>query len=166
MTCTNGRMYVHSHTLNMHNCGLEGLLTPPPSFSPLTFLSTQLFVPLLSPHLSSPSATAEPSGAHRQWQHPVAGVFTLLEEAAMRQAGGLTGDDIDRGIGQPLEQHGVSLTFGGCGMSNLVRLHTVHVHPAKPALPSTVRTAGISAYPMRLLPSRLLLHQQLLCVSF
>lgn len=30
----------------------------------------------------------------------------------MRQAGGLTGEDIDRGIGQPLEQLGVSLTFG------------------------------------------------------
>lgn len=78
------------------------------------YLCAQLFVPLLSPHLTSPSATAEPAGAHSQRQHPVAGVFTLLEEVAMRQAGGLTGDDIDRGIGQPLEQHGVSLTFGGC----------------------------------------------------
>jgi hypothetical protein len=32
----------------------------------------------------------------------------------MRQAGGLTAEDIDRGFGQPLEQLGVSLTFGEC----------------------------------------------------
>jgi hypothetical protein len=64
--------------------------------------------------VSSPAAAATGGGgqAGRQRQHPVAGVFTLLEEVALRQTGGLTGEDIDRGIGQPLEQLGVALTFG------------------------------------------------------
>jgi hypothetical protein len=77
----------------------------------------QLFVPLISPHVSSPATAAEPAaarGQQHQQQHPVAGVFSLLEEVALRQTGGLTGEDIDRGIGQPLEQLGVSLTFGEC----------------------------------------------------
>lgn len=52
----------------------------------------------------------------------MAGVFSLLEGVALRQAGGLTGEDIERGIGQPLEQLGVALTFGECG-SVAVRRH-------------------------------------------
>jgi hypothetical protein len=93
----------------------------------------QLFVPLLSPHLAGSPAVAssglkgsahtqqqqpQPQHQHQynqqqQQQHnPIAGVFTLLEEVALRQSGGLTGEDIDKGIGQPLEQLGVSLTFG------------------------------------------------------
>lgn len=62
-----------------------------------------------APAGNSPTDQPRP---RRQQQHPAAGVFSLLEEVAMRQAGGLTGEDIDRGIGQPLEQLGVSLTFG------------------------------------------------------
>jgi hypothetical protein len=82
----------------------------------------QLFVPLLSPHLANPAAAAAAAAAgpdgeqarqQGRRQHPVAGVFSLLQEVAMRQAGGLTAEDIDRGFGQPLEQMGVSLTFGG-----------------------------------------------------
>lgn len=82
----------------------------------------QLFVPLISPHVPDPSsAAAESAGARgqqQQQQHPVAGIFSLLEEVALRQTGGLTGEDIDRGIGQPLEQLGVSLTFGECSLSH------------------------------------------------
>lgn len=77
----------------------------------------QLFVPLLSPHLeggSAAGAAAEQPRRQAQQQPAAAGVFGLLEEVAMRQAGGLTGEDIDRGMGQPLEQLGVSLTFGEC----------------------------------------------------
>ena len=88
----------------------------------------QLFVPLLSPHLASTPAAraAEQPGAHGQRHQTAAGVFNLLEEVAMRQAGGLTGEDIDRGMGQPLEQLGVSLTFG---VFCICTSHVLHFPP-------------------------------------
>jgi len=93
----------------------------------------QLFVPLLSPHLeggSAAGAAAEQPRRQAQQQPAAAGVFGLLEEVAMRQAGGLTGEDIDRGMGQPLEQLGVSLTFGECLCSSALSGHG-KANPAK-----------------------------------
>lgn len=96
----------------------------------VVMLCLQLFVPLLSPHVANASAAAaEQAGPWGQQQHHAAGVFSLLEEVALRQAGGLTGQDIDRGIGQPLEQLGVSLTFGECSVCLVRCMCRVSCHP-------------------------------------
>lgn len=67
----------------------------------------QLFVPLLSPHVA-PAASSS-GGSHAD---SASSPFSLLQEVILRQAGGLTGEDVERGMGQPLEQLGLALTFG------------------------------------------------------
>lgn len=60
-------------------------------------------MPLLTPHMSISG-----SGA----QQAVSSPFSLLRDVVVQHASGLTGEDIERGRGHPLEQLGLALTFG------------------------------------------------------
>ncbi|KAF6253188.1 hypothetical protein COO60DRAFT_1463300 [Scenedesmus sp. NREL 46B-D3] len=70
----------------------------------LVIKDSQVFLPLLTPHLDS-NAAGEQQGAGPS-------PFTVLRDVVLRQGSNLTAEDIDRGNGQPMEQLGVALTFG------------------------------------------------------
>lgn len=86
----------------------------------LVLTESQVFIPLLSPHLDATSnADGKQSTGHQQQrsqqqgtQAPPRSPFEVLRDVVLRQASGVTADDVERGRAQPLEQQGVVATFG------------------------------------------------------
>lgn len=64
-------------------------------------------MPLLTPHISNSSTAGAPPVQQCSALNP----YAVLREVVMKQAS-LTGEDIECGRGQPLQQEGLALTFG------------------------------------------------------
>lgn len=66
----------------------------------------QVFIPLLTPHVQVTSSTGEVDQSRL-----MLGSYELLRQVVLRQAS-LTGEDVEYGRGQQLQQRGIALTFG------------------------------------------------------
>ncbi|WIA12623.1 hypothetical protein OEZ85_006280 [Tetradesmus obliquus] len=70
----------------------------------LVITDSQIFLPLLTPHVDSSAAGEQ--------QNAAPSPFAVLRDVVLRQGSNLTAEDIEKGKGQPMEQLGVALTFG------------------------------------------------------
>eukprot|EP00878_Enallax_costatus_P006928 GHUV01007260.1.p1 GENE.GHUV01007260.1~~GHUV01007260.1.p1 ORF type:complete len:2890 (+),score=849.52 GHUV01007260.1:2-8671(+) len=73
----------------------------------LVITDSQIFMPLLTPHMDPDGNSSSSEGQTDAVSSP----FAVLQDIVMKQAS-LTGEDIEAGRGQPLQQTGVALTFG------------------------------------------------------
>eukprot|EP00775_Hariotina_reticulata_P006353 gene6353-6586_t len=123
-------MSLVSAIIHTFNADWGGPPKPPPAWLQLKRLpwlyfnlvitDSQIFVPLLTPHLSTLAASHQQHNEqHMPSHHPqqqqeggAASPFELLWDVVLQQAAGLTATDIYQGKGLQLEQLGLALTFG------------------------------------------------------